>query len=112
MSRKTMAGAKGAVPPELLCSAFGHSFVPVTIDRGDRRKPGFGKRVEYACTRGCGTVRVELIDYHGRLGARWYVWTDDYKEFGAAWREGARRGRAETRRQYFRHRAFAAIEEE
>ena len=63
--------------PELWCRSQGHNWKRST--RKPKRRPSWGVRLSVECPN-CGTVRHDIINTWGRVGARWYVYPEQYVE--------------------------------
>lgn len=62
----------------VFCRTLGHAWDPEA--KTDLTPPLWGTAFDLLCTR-CGTIRRDIIDVHGYLGARYYVYPQDYHLF-------------------------------
>lgn len=60
----------------LRCHVYGHAWDEFYPD--DMGIPLFGWRLSLRCTR-CATERHDIVDGHGRLAQRRYIYPDDYR---------------------------------
>lgn len=60
------------------CKTYGHSWDEANIkDAPDLN--GWSSRISLRCTR-CTTLRFDMLDAAGELGARRYIYPDDYAD--------------------------------